>query len=197
MITAVANTKGGVGKTTTCIFMARAAIDSGQQALVLDADPQGSASAWTDIVRGTDGQPDWETRSVNLHQLRQFAKSPTGDDVDVFIDCPPGNPEIINAAVKAADVVIVPTQPTTIDMDRVWTTVENLGDTPCVVLLTGARLGTKLLDEAREALRDAGLPVFTTVVPLREDIRAAFGTVPTKLHGYNDVLNELKDALRG
>lgn len=197
MIAAVANTKGGVGKTTTCMFLANAAIAAGKNATVLDADPQGSATAWADIVKAAEGAPSWETQSVNLHQLRQFAKASQPSEADVYIDCPPGNPEIINAAVKAADVVIVPTQPTTIDMDRVWTTVENLGDTPCVVLLTAARLGTRLLDEAREALRDAGLPVFTTVIPLREDIRAAFGTVPAKLHGYDDVLNELEEALHG
>lgn len=197
LIAAVANTKGGVGKTTSCVYLAKAVIEAGGNAVVLDADPQGSASAWSDLVKAGGGEPDWETHSVNLHQLRQFAKQEPQPDTDYFIDCPPGNPELINAAVKAADFVIIPTQPTTIDMDRVWTTVENLGDCPSVVLLTAARLGTKLLDEAREALRQAQLPVFSTVIPLREDIRSGFGTIPTKLHGYSDVLTEVEEAFNG
>ncbi|WP_444620023.1 AAA family ATPase [Corynebacterium sp. AOP40-9SA-29] len=197
VIAAVANTKGGVGKTTSCVYLAKAVVDSGRKAVVLDADPQGSASAWSDLVEAGGGDPDWETHSVNLHQLRQFAKQEQAEDTDYFIDCPPGNPELINAAVKAADFVIIPTQPTTIDMDRVWTTVENLGDCPSVILLTAARLGTRLLSEARDALTQAELPVFSTVIPLREDIRSGFGTVPTKLHGYSDVLAEVKEALNG
>lgn len=197
MIVAIANTKGGVGKTTSCIYLAKAVVDSGRKAVILDADPQGSASAWADLVINGGNDPAWETHSVNLHQLRQFAKQDPNPDIDYFIDCPPGNPELINAAVKAADFVIIPTQPTTIDMDRVWTTVENLGDCPSVILLTAARSGTKLLSEAREALTQADLPVFTTVIPLREEIRSGFGTVPENLHGYADVLTEAKEALNG
>ncbi|MGV7297636.1 ParA family protein, partial [Mycobacterium kansasii] len=46
MILSLVHTKGGVGKTTTSVFLACAAAAQGREVLLLDADPQGSASSW-------------------------------------------------------------------------------------------------------------------------------------------------------
>ena len=47
---AVVNTKGGVGKTTTAIYLATVASAQGKSTELLDADPQGSATSWAEIA---------------------------------------------------------------------------------------------------------------------------------------------------
>jgi Mrp family chromosome partitioning ATPase len=48
VIWSLMHTKGGVAKTTTCMFLGAAAVRRGVPARVVDADPQGAASSWAD-----------------------------------------------------------------------------------------------------------------------------------------------------
>jgi len=113
MILAVANMKGGCGKTITAIYLARYL-----SALVVDADPQGSAADWSDAV--ADDGKTFDVPVVRLPDPKLADRLPKADRL--VIDCSPRDHRITDAAIGAADLVVIPTASTSADMDRTWPT---------------------------------------------------------------------------
>lgn len=190
---AVVNTKGGVGKTTTAIYLA-AGLHRDGRTLLVDTDRQQSAVLWS------QEDPIWPfpvvARATNdVH--RHLAQLAVGFD-HVVLDTPPGDTAVIRSAVMAADVVIVPVAPTGLDLNRVMPTFELLAEVEPVhpvlvgVLLTRVRRGTVSARGVREVLADAGLPTMDTEIPLSEQYAGSFGVFPIDLGNYEDLLKELK-----
>lgn len=116
---AVANQKGGCGKTTACLNLAGGLALAGYQVLVVDADPQGSATEWRNRSEESLLPFDMITlSSPTIHaELPKILHKASYDLV--FIDCPPGGARlgdnITRSALLAADVVILPMKPTPMD----------------------------------------------------------------------------------
>ncbi len=196
---AIANLKGGVGKTTTAVFMAELAAEREGPALLVDADPQGSAMGWADGAAETgDGLRAVAVSLPTADLPRRLSGIASGYGT-VIVDTPPGQLGIVQAAARAADAVVVPCQPTLMDLDRMRVTVEVAAELgrPTAVLLTRTRAGTRALAAAREALEAAELPVLSTVIPQREAISAAYGERPKgeTLALYAGVLDEIEAAV--
>ena len=118
----VAQQKGGAGKTTMATHLAVAWASSGKRRVaVVDIDPQGSLSHWykvREVRLGEDGTnltfaaiSGWRVRS-ELDRLKH-----THDLI--VIDSPPHTDAEARTAIRAADLVVIPLQPSPMD---VWAT---------------------------------------------------------------------------
>jgi chromosome partitioning protein len=191
---ALVNQKGGVGKSTSAVYLAAGLARHGRTLLV-DADPQGTVLTWSELAGDNFGPV---VVSLPTRDLRRRLAELAKDYEHVMIDCPPANPAISRSAALAADVVVIPTSPTLVDLDRLRPTLELLAEVEeqqpfeVRVLLTRVRAGTVSGRAAREFLTDeAELPLFEAAITLREFYGAAFGLVIENLGEYADVLQEL------
>ncbi len=190
---AVTSRTGGVGKTTTAVYLAVALARSGHEVVLADADPQGSSLRWVDDAGGLGIASVGASTTEALRGLAKLAR-----DADILIDTPPGDGRLVRAALGVADVALVPVRPSLLDLDRLEATMADVRDsgTPAAVLLTQARAGTRSLSAAREVLDGLGLPLLATVIPAREAVVASFGTGPDlrTLAFYQAALAELMAA---
>lgn len=184
----ITNTKGGVGKTTTAIYLATA-LSATQTVEVLDADPQGSATEWTIRAEENNQRLPFEVRPVNIAQLKRITS--TAETITI-IDTAPGDTRGIDAALEGADLVIIPTASSAIDMSRVWETGAVASKiSRAYVLLTQVDARTRSYATAFEVLEQQGVGYFETAIPRRENIRESFGTRPAELYGYDKAAQEI------
>jgi chromosome partitioning protein len=161
---AVANQKGGVGKTTTCLNLAAAIEDSSGSVVVYDADPQQSAS---EIAAG--GQLPFEVRTalsaaelVSIGQVRGFDT--------ILIDLP-GNLDdtpVLGEVLAASDFGIIPVIPERAAIVPTQRTAQIIGDAglPFKILcnLVDPLRGPAPIEQLRELLDRLGLPYFTSFI---------------------------------
>ena len=120
MVYAFLNQKGGVGKTTLSLHLADALARRGSRVLVIDADPQQSAMKWAGIRAGENRFSVIGMAKPTLHK----EMSPIAADYsDVVIDGPPRVTDLARSIILAADVMLVPVQPSTPD---IWATAETV-----------------------------------------------------------------------
>lgn len=189
VIWSLVHTKGGVAKTTTCMFLAAAAVRRGVPARVVDADPQGSASSWADRAAHVGTPLPFDVTPVTAAGLRELSSEP---GALVLVDTPPGTAAAIDAAIDAADLVIIPTGPRAADIDRVWPTLDITAHRSTTVLLTLVDMRKVEAVEMPRSLVEANAPVLRNVVRDLTAVERAFGRgIPRYLGDYGDVFDEL------
>lgn len=179
-VISVIQTKGGTGKTTTAMMVSSALSSLGDRVLVLDADKQRSAVDWAEEAGDALG---FEVIAVPTDRtletaIRRFG----GQDYDfILIDTPPGSNSIVETASSAADLVLVPTGVSPLDMKRTQATLDFFDgtDIPVAVVLVNVDKREKLLDLAQETLSvNTRAALADVIVPTRSATRKAGSTVP-------------------
>ena len=191
IILAVANQKGGCGKTTTVMNLAGGLTKAKYRVQVVDADPQASAMIWS-LARGQESLPFDVTTARQL----KGRVSAVGDGYDIaLVDCPPGvasasddDTKFARQVLMAADAVLVPLRPSTLDFSAAATFVRYLAkvklpETKTAVLINGRQhtvLGREAPHQAAVLFAPiAGAIVLETTIGLRAPITEVSGSGST------------------
>lgn len=171
-IISVLNPKGGCGKTTISTNLARALHDRGHSVLIVDSDPQGSARDWHAANENNPIELVALDRPNNVKTLSSMAANYDY----VVIDGAAKLEDMIAAAIKISDFVLIPVQPSPYDIWAASDLVDFIKarqDVTDGVPLAGfvvsrAVEGTRLGSDVREALDEYGLPVCSSTITQRQ-----------------------------
>ena len=164
MILGILNQKGGAGKTTISINLARALQEENHRVLIVDSDPQGSARDW----HAAGENKLIEVVVFDHPSLDKDIKKIAYDYDFIVIDGAPQITEMAVAAIKCSDIILIPVQPSPYD---IWATEDlvdiikarqkvGTGYPKAAFLISRQIVNTKMGREVRVALEDYGLPVF-------------------------------------
>lgn len=170
---AIISQKGGAGKTTLALHLAAAAQDAGRVALIIDTDPQATASQW---AAWRDDAPP-EVIDSPPPRLAAKVEQASGQGAEmIVIDTPPHADSAARAAVEIADLVLIPCRPSAFDLSAIQTTaklVQLLRKPAFVVFTAGSPNAPRVYQEAGELVESFGTPACPVQIPDRAAYRHA------------------------
>lgn len=169
-VIAVLNQKGGSGKTTIATHLARALQLQGSSVLLVDSDKQGSARDWSAVNESNPVTVIGLDRPTLDRDLKNIS-----DKDFVVIDGSPQATDLAVSAIKAADFVLIPVQPSPYD---IWATSDLVDLVKQRIEMTDNKLksafvvsraikNTKIGTEVSEVLTEYGLPVLDAKIVQR------------------------------
>ena len=175
-VIAIAQRKGGAGKSTVAANLATALAESGHRVGLLDIDPQRSLARW-DQQRGVSKKahtlhfeaPTGWRLSATLERLKR-------EQDFVLLDTAPHDDTDAKLAIRGADLVLVPLQPSAADLWSMDATLDiaKQEKRPFRLLLNRAPASGKLRDDIEGQIRDRNLPMLDAVLGNRTAYAQAF-----------------------
>ncbi len=172
MIIAIANNKGGVGKSTLAVHLATWLHRRGRSVILADCDTQQSSSEWMREV-----QPDLRTETYRDADaiLNEFP-SLKNDAEFIIADGPGSNSETSRALLLLADFALVPCKASMLEVRALAKVTEVLrqaqdirgGMPPSVIVLSMVGKNYRLTKDMKDAATALSLPVASTSVTLRQ-----------------------------
>jgi len=164
MIISILNQKGGTGKTTLAVNMAREYTKRNCKTLLVDSDGQGSALRWHE----ESGGELIDLTCLPVTTLDKDVLKFTDRYRRIIIDGVPSVSPLTICAIKAADVVLIPVQPSPYD---IWATEDLVklvkqrqeltdGKLKAAFVVSRRIKGTKIGNEIVQQLTSFELPVF-------------------------------------
>jgi chromosome partitioning protein len=175
-VIAIAQRKGGAGKSTVAANLATALAESGHRVGLLDIDPQRSLARW-DQQRGESKKaralhfeaPTGWRLPATLERLKR-------EQDFLLLDTAPHDDTDARLAIRGADLVLVPLQPSAADLWSMDATLDLAKQErrPVRLLLNRVPAAGKLREEIEGQLRDRRLPVLDAVLGNRTAYAQAF-----------------------
>ena len=167
MIISIVNLKGGSGKTTVATNLT-VALARKYKTLLIDTDPQRSASQWFDVRESE--KDNFSVISIQEDKsLKKQIPVFQSQYEHIIIDGAPQSDRISAICIYAADLVIIPVMPSPYDLwatatitERVSATKEIQPNKQCFFLLNRVNELASISRETAEALASLGYPVFNT-----------------------------------
>ena len=165
---AIVSQKGGAGKTTLAVHLGTIAHEAGLPTVIVDTDPQATASRWGKWRGGRDPDViDCASHGLLADKLAAIRKAGAAF---VVIDTPPAADIMAREVCRVADLLLIPCRPRAFDLDAVRTTAELAkasGKPAFVVFMGGPPRGSVLYPEATDLVQRIGLQVAPAMLPER------------------------------
>jgi chromosome partitioning protein len=168
MIISIQNQKGGVGKTTLAVHISHALALRDEPTLLLDADPQGSARDW---AAARKSQPPFSVVGLDRPTIHRDLPAIAKNYAHVVIDGPPRVTDLARSVIAAADLVLIPVQPSPYD---VWAAQEVINlikeasvfkeNLKSVFVINRKIVNTAIGRDVAEALSGYGVPVLRSQI---------------------------------
>ena len=175
-IVTIAQSKGGAGKTTLTVQLATAMLALGEEVCVVDVDPQGSLSRWfEERQRRHDERDRLALVKTGGWRLGVELKRVVRDFSLVVVDTPPHADSDLRATIREASLVLVPCQPSPLDIWASRPTLETAAKEgrPIRFVMNRVPPRSRAIEEAQVALAQLGATPLEAVLGNRQSYVAA------------------------